>query len=105
MNVDAAHWIALQGIHGVIHSASHIGTKYTWFGPGYLSNMYFKMIANHPKYMWDKGGDLSFTSCGEKIPIQGFATGDVDGNPLAMTGWRASCMQMWNTTEGGPCFL
>ena len=20
-------------------------------------------------------------------------------------GWRASCMYMWNTTEGGPCVL
>ena len=91
MNVNAEHWIALQGIHGVVHSASHVGTKYTWFGPGYLSNMYFKMIANHPKYLWDKGGDLAFTSCGagsgEPIPIQDFAVGDKNGSPLAMTGW------------------
>ena len=25
--------------------------------------MYFKMIANHPKYMSELGGDLSFTGC------------------------------------------
>ena len=24
---------------------------------------------------------------------------------MAQTGWRASCMYGWNTTEGGPCFL
>jgi len=69
------------------------------------------MIANHPKYQQsgDKGGDLAFTSCsgstGEGIPIQNFAIGDNDGNPLNMTGWRASCMMMWNTDEGGPCIL
>jgi len=33
------------------------------------------------------------------------AVGDPDGNPVAQTGWRASCMMMWNTTEGGPCVL
>ena len=41
--------MALQAIHGATHDAK-IGLKYTWFGPGYISNMYFKMIANHPKY-------------------------------------------------------
>jgi hypothetical protein len=47
--MDADHWTALQAIHGVVHNAA-IGLKYTWFGAGYLSNMYFKMIANKPTY-------------------------------------------------------
>ena len=38
MNVDADKWMALQAIHGVVHSVS-IGTKYTWFGSGYLGNI------------------------------------------------------------------
>ena len=49
------------------------------------------MIANHPKYSYEKGGDLAFTSCtssgGEPIPIQDHAFGDKDGNPTAQTGW------------------
>jgi len=115
--VDAEHWMALQAIHGATHAAK-IGLKYTWFGPGYISNMYFKMIANHPKYSFWKGGDLAFTTCitsqGEEedsvarcadIPIQDYAFGDKEGNPTAQTGWRASCMYLWNTDEGGPCVL
>ena len=89
MNVDAEHRIALQGIHSVVHAANHIGTKYTWFVPGYLSNMYFKMIANHPKYMSELGGDLSFTGCnfGGRIPIFKDSIGATNGDPIEMTGW------------------
>ena len=58
--MDALHWTALQAIHGVVHSPKNLGVKYTWFGPGYLSNVYFKMIANKPRYLFDQGGDLSF---------------------------------------------
>ena len=53
--MSAKHFIALQGIHSVVHSA--FATKYTWFGPGYLSNVYFRQIANKPTYMKNgKGG-------------------------------------------------
>ena len=92
MNVDVDKWIALQAIHGVVHKAN-IGEKYTWFGIGYLSNMYFKFIANHPTYTLIKGGDLVFTSCinggksGTAIPVQSVAYGDVDGNPVPNTAW------------------
>ena len=95
MNVDVDKWIALQAIHGVVHKAN-IGEKYTWFGIGYLSNMYFKFIANHPTYTLVKGGDLVFTSCinqnkesetGNAIPVQSVAYGDVNGNPTANTAW------------------
>ena len=24
---------------------------------------------------------------------------------MASTGWRTSCMYLWNTTEGGPCVM
>ena len=99
--MDAEHWTALQAIHGVVHNAA-IGLKYTWFGAGYLSNMYFKMIANKPTYRNRKGGDLSF---GKGVNIWPTAQGDPEGNPVAMTGWRASCMYAWDTIEGGPCVL
>jgi len=105
MGVESEGWTALQAIHGAVHAAL-IGLKYTWFGPGYISNMYFKMIANKPIYqMVTKGGDLSFYSGDQCEPIVDAAIGDTNGNPVAMTGWRASCMYLWNTTEGGPCVL
>ena len=84
--MKAENWIALAiGIHGVVHSA--ISVKYTWIGSGYLNNMIFKMIANHAKYNWNKGGDLSFTSGTQKIPIINYAIGGKDGNPVNVTGW------------------
>ena len=91
MNVDAEEWIALQGIHGAVHQI-HLGDKYTWFGNGYISNFYFKMIANKPIYKLEKGGDLAFTSCidgtkGKRIPYQRVAIGDSEGKPIANLGW------------------
>ena len=84
--MDAENWIALAvGIHGVVHQA--ISLKYTWIGSGYLNNMIFKMIANHKKYNWRHGGDLSFTVLSQKIPIINYALGDKDGNPVNTTGW------------------
>ena len=99
--MGAEHSTALQAIHGAVHVA-HIGAKYTWFGGGYLSNMFYKMIANKPTYRFQNGGDMSF---GAGTNIWKTAQGDKDGNPVAQTGWRASCMYGWDTPEGGPCFL
>ena len=91
--IDAEHWTALQAIHGAVHQAA-LGVKYTWFGPGYLSNMYFKWIANKPRYFNDQGGDLSFNAGNEQEAGDGktttvfrSATGDANGDPVAMTGW------------------
>ena len=81
--MDAEHWIALQAIHAVVHAAN-VGVKYTWFGPGYLSNMFFKLIANKPTYRNDNGGDLTF---GQGFNIYHTAVGDPEGNPVAQTGW------------------
>jgi hypothetical protein len=80
--MDAVHWTALQAIHGAVHQAD-IGVKYTWFGPKYISNMYFKWIANKPRYKNDGGGGIDFG--GDKIYFN--SVGDVDGNPVAQTGW------------------
>ena len=38
MGVGAEGWAALQAVHGAVHAA-RIGLKYTWMGPGYISNM------------------------------------------------------------------
>jgi len=103
--MDALHWTAVQGIHGVVHSPKNLGIKYTWFGSGYLSNMYFKVLANKPRYFFDQGGDLSFGANTFNQGIVKHARGDPDGNPVAQSGWRVSCMMAWNTTEGGPCVL
>ncbi len=90
MNVDVDTWIALQAIHGATHRID-IGEKYTWFGNGYLSNFYFKMIANKPTYKLKKPGDLAFSSCidtiGAEIPYSEVAVGGKDGEPIANLGW------------------
>jgi len=104
-NMEALHWTAVQAIHGVVHSPKNLGVKYTWFGSGYLSNMYFKVLANKPRYRFDDGGDLTFGERKNKSNIINAANGDPEGRPVAQSGWRASCMMAWNTTEGGPCFL
>ena len=92
MNVDVDKWMALQAIHGAVH-VGNIGLKYTWFGPGYVSNVYFKMIANHKTYKHIVGGgDLSLTTCvsgtpGVSLNVQNIAYGDSEGNPINQTGW------------------
>ena len=90
--MDAPNWMALQAIHATVHNVD-FGSKYTWFGFGYISNMYFKKIANKPMYYFEKGGDLSFTDCinspdqGGAVEIHEVSYGDIDGNPVARTGW------------------
>lgn len=59
-DLDAVRWVALMAIHGSVHHPANLGVKYTWVGPGYLSNVYYKMIANRPMYRMDRGGDMSF---------------------------------------------
>ena len=92
MNVDVDKWMALQAIHGAVH-VGNIGLKYTWFGPGYVSNVYFKMIANYKTYKHIVGGgDLSLTTCvsgtpGVSLNVQNIAYGDSEGNPINRTGW------------------
>ena len=86
MNVDVENWMALQAVHGVIHRAFN-KMKYTWFGVGYISNMYFKMIANHAIYRMGKlGGDLTFKGSPCKSVVYN-AVGDAEGNPVNNTGW------------------
>jgi len=107
------HWSALQGIHGIVDFIDGPGTKYTWFGSGYISNTYFKQIANKPMYKGPStGGDLSFTDCigdFESAPLWktfgNFSVGKPDGEPNSNNGWRVQCWHLWNTTEGGPCFM
>ena len=93
--MDSEHFAAIMAVHGAVHEAKHTGTKYTWFGPGYISNMYFKMLANKPMYMMpNRGGDLSFVECFEGKPQQSsgipnfnVAVGDTEGNPIPYIGW------------------
>jgi len=111
--MDPEHWMALQAIHGATHGVG-MNIKYTWFGPGYISNVYFKRLANKPTYLVGTGGgDLSFLSCDVdaifdgtgKAAVRNIAIGDQNGKPVAQTGWRTSCFYLFNTTEGGPCLM
>ena len=75
---------ALQAVHGAVHSAD-VGVKYTWLGAGYISNMYYKWIANHATYDFEHGGDLSFDAdLGANVEM--VAYGDKEGKPRNQTG-------------------
>ena len=116
--MDPEHWMALQAIHGATHGVG-MNIKYTWFGPGYISNVYFKRLANKPTYLvgtgmvgshdliedalnlyFTGGGDLSFLSCDVdaifdgtgKAAVRNIAIGDQNGKPVAQTGWYAACL-------------
>ena len=107
-NMSARHFIALSGIHSAASrlQGSSIGTKYVWFSTPYLSNMYYKMIANRPTYKADRGGDIMFVDGGQDGPTffpNSFGT--TEGKPIASRGWRLSCMDLWDTPDKGPCFF
>ena len=104
--MDTVRWVALMAIHGAVHFPANLGVKYTWVGPGYLSNVYYKMIANKPMYRNDRGGDLSFGQVHTILFIENYsilpsfirtasgsakilasAKGDPNGNPVPIFGW------------------
>ena len=116
-NLTSADFIALSAIHSQSGKFDKriLGTKYTWFGNSYLSNMYHKMLANRPTYQFDLGGDTTFGitnpqqhRAGSRFnttSLKFHSVGGVDGEPVAYRGWRVVCQTLWNTTEGGPCFM
>ena len=70
-----------------------LGTKYSWFGAAYLSNKFYKMIANKPTYLFNRGGDVTFVSGGNWFGDKGwmyydYSVGNRAGEPIANTGWR-----------------
>ena len=108
LGMSAKDFIALNSIHGMINpfSQASIGTKYTWMGSGpYLSNIYYKILANRPTY--NIGGSIGFDmKSGQDHNLWPYSVGDENGNPVAMWGLRVSCSDCWNTTQswaGGPC--
>ena len=68
------------------------GTKYSWFGAAYLSNKYYKLIANKPTYLFDNGGDVVFLNRHFEDQLGGafydYSIGNKAGEPIANTGWR-----------------
>ena len=68
------------------------GTKYSWFGAAYLSNKYYKLIANKPTYLFDNGGDVVFLNRHFEKQLGGafydYSIGNKAGEPIANTGWR-----------------
>ena len=82
MGMDSEHWMALQAIHGTLSGAPTTGLKYTWLGPKYLSNMYFKMIAGKPIYKPREDFGVPFsTGCST------YSQGDKEGNPGYQISW------------------
>lgn len=74
------------------------GLKYQWVGTPYLSNMFYKLLAGRPMYADE---NLAQDDRGHSYT----AVGDDLGNPVDAVKYRAHCNQLWNTTEGGPCFF
>ena len=109
LGMSAKDLTALTAIHGMINPFGHgsIGTKYVWFGSSaYLSNMYYKMLANRPTY--DVRGSIGFDmkSNNGEHNLRPYSIGDANGKPVAMWSMRVSCSDCWNTTQtwaGGPC--
>ena len=82
MGMDSEHWMALQAVHGTLNFANTVGLKYTWLGPKYLSNVYFKMIAGKPIYKpKEEEGGGGFTGCSNS------SHGDLEGNPGYQISW------------------
>ena len=102
--MPAENFAALQGIHGIVDFMWTIGSKYTWFGSGYISNTYFKQIVNKPMYNAPKTpGDQTFTDClGGKAPplwvtYGNWSTGGVNGEPIANNGWYTLTFSLKNS--------
>ena len=79
-------------MHGAVHSA-RVGLKYTWFGAGYISNMYYKWIANYATYDFNQGGDLAFSK-GNAVRL--YAKGDNEGKPRNQTGANVKKLDTWS---------
>jgi len=80
-------------------------TKYSWIGNPFLSNFYYKYLAESPTYA--RGDGLR----GSGKPVY---VGDKFGNPVPsdVNGWTLQCQNQFNTsltasgyTDSGPCFI
>ena len=103
-DMSARHTTALMAVHSAASmvSLNAIGLKYTWFGNGYLSSFYYKLLANRPIYAYGEAP----LGIDQDVPgDNAVARGDAEGNPLSLTNWRVHCNRLWNTTDGGPCFV
>ena len=103
--MPAENFAALQGIHGIVDFMWTIGSKYTWFGSGYISNTYFKQIVNKPMYHGPRmGGDQTFSDCinGKDVhPLWktygNWSIGGVNGEPIANNGWYTLSLKCLST--------
>jgi len=93
--------MAAHGIQGRVHN-KFLATKYAWIGTPYLSNMFFKQMAEKPMYGLDPDVD-GFERLNVVLP------GDKDGNPVDNYGYKLTCTAMWNLTnangDDGPCYF
>ena len=95
--MPAENFAALQGIHGIADFVHTIGSKYTWYGSGYITNTYFKQIVNKPMYNTPEMADQAFTDCFTSpddpptpplwVTYGNWSTGGVNGEPIANNGW------------------
>ena len=102
-DMPAEQTIALMAAHGIqsrIHNKI-MATKYTWIGTPYLSNMFFRQLAEKPMYDYDPDVD------GFEVLNIGLL-GDKEGKPVDNYGYVLACTAMWNDTTNedyGPCYF
>lgn len=102
-DMPAEQTIALMAAHGIqsrIHNKI-MATKYAWIGTPYLSNMFFRTLAEKPLYEYEQDVE------GFEVLNVGLV-GDKEGKPVDNYGYVLSCTAMWNDTtngENGPCYF
>jgi len=101
------HSAALMAVHSAANSLplNTVGMKYTWMGNGYLSSMYFKVIANRPMYKVPNNNQIAHHRFSRDRVYNDVAVGGKNGEPLSLFQWRVHCGQLWNSTDYGPCFV
>ena len=105
-------FIALLAVHAMANHGVTVSTRYHWFGPSYLSNMYHKRLASRPTYRIE-GGTLGLCGSGQNDGVFGrenatfqifTGIGAADGgpNPADSVRWRVFCNYA-RYSDGGPC--
>ena len=102
----AEQTISLMAAHSVADGKNaRQDTAYVWFGGKFLTNTYYKYLAQTPLY---QPITLSPGAQNQEVvtPFAFVLEGDEDGEPMDGMRWQLHCHPYWNSTihpDGGPC--
>ena len=107
--ITCEEFVALIAVHSSAQHGLGVITRYFWFSPAYLTNMFHKMLASRPMYrasgpvhgLADDGMNWWIFSRANATSQYFTAVGDEDGRPHGpATRWRVFCAKdIYNTTE------